>query len=80
MRLLKILSIVIIVVVALTAGLLVTAAVVLGGAMVFLGRRLLGPSATTRIAPPNQGSVHFSASDGVIEVTATEVPVDRSTR
>ncbi len=74
MRLLKTLMIALIAVLALTAGVVVTAVVAVVGAAVFFGRRLLrpAPKQPSMTAPPTP-SARSAGGGEIIDVTATEV-------
>ena len=62
--------------VALTAGLVITLVVAAGGVVLFLAARLL----RRPVSASAQRAVRVANSSDVIEVTATEVPVDPPSR
>lgn len=75
MRVFKILITAVAALVAVFAGLLTAAAIALGGIVILLARRLLrGP---TSAAPRSHLRRRGETANDVIDVTATEVPIDR---
>ena len=84
MRILKILLLVLGVGVALTAGLFVAVIVVAVAGVLsiayLVGRRLLRRQGPVRPAPASRGRPAAPGAGKVIEVTATEVPLNRPPR
>lgn len=81
MRLLKVLSTIAIAAVALLAGLFTAMLVAVGGALIYLFRRLLGSSKSSPARGESVPHSRVSQMDAdVIDVTATEVPADPAAR
>ena len=79
MRLLKVILVGLITAFAVTAGLVVTACVVLATLVFFAIARVLRGAKPAQNPAPVSGRASPSKVDGVIDITATEVPSDPPT-